>query len=148
MSGNCAWRASAITPRLRMRPAESIAWASGRLHDTTSIPPASSSCSDGAAPAIETQITSLGASPTPDSQPASARCQMPAVAVPDARSVRGAARIARSRSASVRHGASLRTKIAPASRLTSATGAKSAGAMLVMPRQCSVVISIVSSVSV
>ena len=147
-SGNWAARAPAITPSARTRPPDSRACASGRLVTTTSTPPASSSWKEGAEPAIETQITSFGFSPIADSQPASARCQMPALAVPDARSARGFSRIARSRSASVRHGASARTKIAAASSLTSPTGAKSSGAMFVMPRQCSEPISTVTSVSV
>jgi hypothetical protein len=105
-----------------------------------------SSCRDGAEPAIETQITSVGLIPTAVSQPARPRCQIPAVAVPEARSRPGACRIAPSRSARVRQGASVRTKIAPASRLTRPTGAKSSWETLVIPRQCSVAISMVTSV--
>ena len=107
-----------------------------------------SSCSDGAEPAIDTQMTSAGRRPTADSHPATARCQMPAVAVPDARRVPGAVRIACSRSRKVCHGASLRTNTAAASRLTSPMGAKSRGLMLVIWRQWSMAISTVTSVIV
>ena len=131
-----------------MRPDERSACASGRLHATRSRPPALSSWSEGAEPGIETHVTSLGVRPTAESQPASARCHIPAVDVPDARRLPGAWRIACSRSRSVRQGASSRTKIAPASRLTRPTGAKSECETLVMPRQWRLAISLVTRVSV
>src|SRR5688572_1775238 len=99
--GNSDARESAITASDFTLPASISERASGSEHGTNSTPPATRSCSPGAAPLDGTHGTDAGSTLASCSQPASARCQMPPCPVPDALNLPGLALMAASTSAMV-----------------------------------------------
>src|SRR2546425_2957237 len=82
----------------RTLPASIIERASGIEQGTTSTPPATRSCSPGAAPFEGTHGSAVGSTPWSLSSPAIARCQMPPCPVPEAFIFPGVALIAAIRS--------------------------------------------------
>src|SRR4029453_18452464 len=82
--GKSADGASAITARLLTLPASMRERASGSDTGAICTPPATRSCSPGAAPLDGTHGTLAGSTFRSCSMPASARCQIPPCPVPDA----------------------------------------------------------------
>src|SRR6185436_16114711 len=100
-SGKSAARLSAIKTRLLTLPALISARASGREHETKSMPSAARSVNAVAAPVLGTHPTELGSALSECSMPAMARCQLPPCPVPDAFNLPGLALMASTRSLSL-----------------------------------------------
>src|SRR4051812_14686590 len=141
--GYSAAGASLITARLLTLPASINERASGNEHGTTSTPPATRSCSPGAAPFDGTHGAAAGSTLRSFSMPAIARCQMPPWPVPDALNLPGFALIAATRSFAVLYGASARTCKPAGSALTRPIGVYDAPERSVNPCQCIMPISTV-----
>src|SRR4029453_13305716 len=124
--GKSADGASAITARLFTLPASISERASGSDTGAICTPPATRSCSPGAAPFDGTHGTLAGSTLRSFSMPAMARCQMPPWPVPDAFILPGLALIADRRSFIDLYGASVATCTPAGSALTSASGVNDA----------------------